>query len=461
MRLKFLLFVLGIVGFLFFPKGIVFAQCGGCQVTEDCHDEYCPSLGDICQVCVYIDGCNGCHETGCGPCQYEDGNGDCHPLDAACEGGEDYDGGIGRGTCNAPQNVNCPANTACTPEGNKQCNTYNVNYNSSTVAVFDGPDGNIGCQLGNAQALSDNTCNAWFCGYNVTTYACCPSGSVSRWWWVQPPNTTHSVNQCDHESTTNCWPGSFVSWTPQTWCGRSAKDEEGIREDWYIGIKTCRPAPVKAYSCDSICSVTAPNYQNQNYDAVSNSISWTAGNNASSHQLIVSKTEADTHNHCQSGSCTVNLTNLGATASSYNFPLALDPNTRYYVRVIAYENKNCIMPDYGYFDTPVVASEAWWQTVNGSVHANSGGVFSAIPRIGAQAPGVIIRACKKHSLTVFRFLRFSSFFFHSFLPNPPKLTRRTYTLTLSSSTSLKQTCISNGRSSRGCCWSTSFGTRWM
>lgn len=89
-------------------------------------------------------------------------------------------GEIGRGGCIAPENVNCSANIACVPGNNFYCSTYNVNYNSSSSTPFDGPAGNETCRLGNAQT-SDRSCNPWFCGYTVTTYTCCPTGTVSSY----------------------------------------------------------------------------------------------------------------------------------------------------------------------------------------------------------------------------------------------------------------------------------------
>lgn len=419
--------VIGILIFInlfFYVKNDVFAICEGCQVYTI--PSTCVGPGGETYDCeIYVDGCNGCSSTDCGPCEYEAG-GTCHPLDAACEG-DDAPPDITVAGCSAPQRVNC-------------ANPPGVNWNNLTSTV--GP-GQRGCVLGNAQtetcnhSIYDPDADDWMCvNHTIYTYACCPAGTMSTP-HVIPGGTftcvSNGVTNVGLNGTpeANCQPRGYrIGASYACNCYSGNKNCSGGSGPWQCcyGCAPGREFDRTVYSCDSICSVTAPNYQNQNYNAVSNSISWTAGNNAGSHQLIVSKTEADTHNHCQSGSCTVNLTNLGATASSYNFTSALDPNTRYYVRVIAYQNNNCIMADYGYFDTPVVASEAWWQTVNGSVHANSGGIFSSIPSIGAQAPGVIIRACKKHSLTVFRFLRFSSFFFHSFLPNPPAPTRRTYTL---------------------------------
>lgn len=238
-----------IFSFFVYSKSVSAQSCGG-GVTC-CVDGTGPN-GDPVQCAYSFPG--SCDSSCNGECDggYL-GDSDCNWSNATPPPG----GGIPVTPCNAPQNVYCPLNSSCTPSGIYSCNTYNINYNSYTTSVFDGPGGNAVCSLGNAQT-SDHSCNAWFCGYTVTTYACCPAGSVSMWYWSQPANTTHIVNQCDHESTNNCWPGTFVSWTPQTWCGRSGTDEEGNREDWYIGIKICRPRRVKVHFCQQNCTATAP-----------------------------------------------------------------------------------------------------------------------------------------------------------------------------------------------------------
>lgn len=354
---RFIVGLLLVIGFLFIPGKIAWADCQGCQVVKGtCEGPEGPYE-------CWVDGCSGsCEESTCGPCQYACGSGDCCDVDAACQGEDDTNGGIGRGGCVAPQNVNCPANSACTPEGNRLCNTYNINYNSATQTTFDGPDGNATCQLGNAQA-SEHGCNAWFCGYNVTTFDCCPAGSVSRWWYVQPANTTHSVNQCDYESTTNCWPGTFVSWVPTYQCGISPKDEEGNREPLYVGIKTCKPERVKAYSCDSICSGTAPS--NIAYDSGTQQVSWTPGAGSTSQTLYISPVEADVHNGCGAATCLVRTTFNNGTTSTYNISATLQSATRYYVGIFAFESQSCIKAAYGYFDTPALNAGAWWQVADG------------------------------------------------------------------------------------------------
>lgn len=236
--------VIGLFILTFFNPNSTYAQqCSG-GVT-------CCASGDVnCQYTYPGD----CDEN----CNANCGGGD--PIDSGCNWSNATPapgGGIPVTPCNAPQNVNCPLNSSCTPSGIYSCNTYNINYNSYTTSVFDGPNGNAVCSLGNAQT-SDHSCNAWFCGYTVTTYACCPAGSVSMWYWSQPANTTHTVSQCDNESTNNCWPGTFVSWVPSYQCGVSARDEEGNREPLYVGVKTCRPPQVKVHFCQQNCTASAP-----------------------------------------------------------------------------------------------------------------------------------------------------------------------------------------------------------
>lgn len=429
MRLKQLIILALFGGGLYFlSPAPVLADCGGCQVTQDCEPN--PSCPDDCPpICVYVDGCNGCTTTSCGPGTYECNTGCCGCEISGCpedEGGGCFPAGTevtletgekknietvavgdrvrGRGgsvntvqaliqpvsdhfcridfengeslevtnshplftdsgwkainieaarreqesvpvseleagdrifnvsgenpsvknitcweetvqtynftvdntntfyaggflahnkgsACYAPQRVNCPANSTCIPSAGMFCNPYNVNYNSATEYLPTEKAANNVCVLGNAQA-GETYCNAWFCGTRVVTYACCPSGTVSQYYYVQGADYQVTANMCEGGQPYNCYPGSFVSTTVISQCGISVKDEEGQRHPIYVYRTTCRPEPTKVYVCSSICSVTAPNFQNQAYDAVSNSISWTPGSNANSHQLIVSKTEA-------------------------------------------------------------------------------------------------------------------------------------------------------------------------
>lgn len=246
------------IAVLFFSLLLFFVSFGTVLAEDVCFTN--PGTGDW-ALCTFDPG-----DTTAPPqCETTGGGGSQESYECCLSAGTstceapttDGGGGIPVTPCNAPQNVNCPANTSCVPNSTYSCNPYNVDYNSSRSSVFDGPNGNAACRLGNAQA-SDRSCNAWFCGYTVTTYACCPAGSVSMHYYTQPADTFHSVSQCDSESTTNCWPGTFVSWTPQTWCGRSSRDEEGNREDLYVGTKRCRPQQVRVNVCVPNCTVTAP-----------------------------------------------------------------------------------------------------------------------------------------------------------------------------------------------------------
>ncbi len=171
--------------------------------------------------------------------------------------------------CRAPKN--CPANNSCvptatnncandwcTPRGSYACYPVNINTNSYVDHyVVSRAQYERNCQIGNAQSLVQTFAYDTWTWY-LREYNCCPAGMVSTYTYIQPADTYHTVSQCDHESTINCWPGTFVSWTPSYWCGRSPKDEEGNREDWYVGTKRCRPARARVYSCVSICNSTAP-----------------------------------------------------------------------------------------------------------------------------------------------------------------------------------------------------------
>lgn len=169
-------------------------------------------------------------------------------------------GGIPVTPCNAPQNVNCPANTSCVPTGTYSCNTYNINYNSYTTSVFDGPGGNAVCSLGNAQT-SDHSCNPWFCGYTVTTYACCPAGSVSMYYYVDGSTfTTSREFREDGQQPLNCYPGYQVS-APYIVSCRSSNASGSSASGpwtWCVWAQLCQNQPVKVNFCQQNCTATAP-----------------------------------------------------------------------------------------------------------------------------------------------------------------------------------------------------------
>lgn len=199
-------------------------------------------------------------------------------------------GGIGRGGCVAPQNVNCSANTACVPGHNFYCSTYNVNYNSSSTSVFDGPAGNETCRLGNAQT-SSRRCHAWFCGYDVTTYTCCPSGTVSSYSYSYE---TYTILKYPDASAYNCYPDVWISTVQSSVYGgthRVCEGEDGGppcgQQAWYYMRTTCRKR-ITTYSCTSVCNSTAPTNLSvvQGASVIVTTLSWKSGTGVNKTHMV-------------------------------------------------------------------------------------------------------------------------------------------------------------------------------
>lgn len=301
-------------------------------------------------------------------------------------------GGIGRGACIAPQNVNCPANTACVPGNNLYCSTYNVNYNSSTTTGFDGPAGNEGCQLGNAQT-SSRRCNPWFCGYDVTTYTCCPAGTVSTYSYSYE---TYTILKYPDASAYNCYPDAFISSVQSSYYGgthRVCEGEDGGKpcgqRAWYYMLTTCRKR-ITTYTCRALCPrPTAPGlvspHNGDQLSSTSVGLQWNASNFGTgcsgTYTVYIGTSNPPTSSIYLGTNTSVNLTNLTRGSTYYWYVQAVNSGQTANSGVRSFTILNDQITGQVFYDPTNTCSGSGWSSGGVSVSLD-GGAGTAVSGTG-------------------------------------------------------------------------------